>query len=630
MLFRRLGLVLAVYTAVRAAFLVSNRVAVSEADLTQVLGAFARGLRFDLSAIAYSNIPFILLSLAPVTVLARAWYQRLLFALFVLVNGALTVVNVGDVGYYPFTGTRVTMEVFALTGEATAQAGQLFVNFWMLTVFGIGLVAVLVLGYPRAAAAPAPRPARLAPAAAARFAVLLLVFLAARGGWQKKPLKPIHAFTSGSHEVGILTLNSAFTLIHSPRERPLAPVEHFADVREAEALLAAPDGGAARGSLAGQNVMFLILESFGTEFWGDTAREVSGLTPFLDSLAGQGLFFTNGFANGRRSMDALPSLLLGVPLLAGRSIAVSRYQSNEWRGLGHFLGDAGYHTSMYHGAPRGTMFFDAIAAMAGIEEFHPLERFPDDLQDDAFDGHWGLYDEPALQYVAEALGRQPTPWFSLAFTISTHHPYPVPEAYEGSLPSGPREIHQNVAYVDLALRRFFEAARQQPWFENTLFVITGDHTAPMRAPRWDTPLGRYMVPVLLFHPSRALPRVDEERVVQHVDLFATVLDLLDVRPERVPLFGRSIFSPVPGEAVIAADEVYWLVRRDGVVERHPDGRQRTLAYRREATGLEADWERTAVSDSLDRQLWAHVQHYTTAMIENTFYRVVPARSDGGG
>jgi phosphoglycerol transferase MdoB-like AlkP superfamily enzyme len=627
---RRLALVLAAYGAVRAVFLVDHRGQFVETSALTLVGAFLQGMRFDLSAIAYSNLPFILLSLAPAALLAARWYQRTLLTLFVGVNATAVIIMMGDVGYYPFTGTRVTMDVFALTGEATAQLDQLLVNFAGLVSVTLILVAALVVFYPRRAADAANRAARSTPRAAIGvLAVLALTVLAARGGTQKKPLNPIHAFTSGQHEVGILTLNSAFTLLHSPRERELEPVEFFTDDREADALIRAPYGyAAATGSEAPrrpQNVVLLILESFGTEFWGGDSLEQPGLTPFLDSLREHGIFLTNAFANGRRSMDALPSILLGVPLYSGRSIAVSGYQGNEWRGLGHFLEDAGFHTSMFHGAPKGTMYFDAIAAMSGIRDFYPLERFPEDVQREGFDGHWGLFDEPALQFAAHELTAHPEPWFSTLFTISTHHPYRVPSEYRDALPEGSREIHQSVAYVDLAVRRFFETARTQPWFEHTLFVLTGDHTPPLRSPRYDTALGRYMVPVLLYHPTESLPGVDASRITQHVDLFATVLDYTGARPARVPAFGRSLFADVPGEAVLTTDNTYWMVRQEGVVERMPDGSERALAYQRERTGRVAAELSEPQAAALSQRLLAHVQHYTMSMINNSFYRELPPK-----
>lgn len=624
-LLARLGLAALVYQLVRLVFFVDHRANFADVPAGDIAFAFVNGLRFDLSAIAYTNIPFILLSLAPAAVLARRWYQRLLMSLFLVANGAATIVMMGDVGYYPFTGTRVTMDVFALTGEATAQADQLFLNFAGLTALGVALLASLWALYPRMRAGTepvAPRP--MLRSLGSGFAIVALTALAARGGFQKKPLNPIHAFSSGSHEVGILTLNSAFTLLQSPRGRQLEPVSYFADEREVNEILATSYGFTeAMGPNAPakpQNIVLLILESYATEFWGGVDREQPQLTPFLDSLRGQGVFYTESFANGRRSMDALPSILLGVPLYRGQSIAVSKYQSNQWIGLGHLLGEAGYHTSFFHGAPKGTMYFDAIASLSGIADFYPLERFPEATQSEAFDGHWGLYDEEALQFAVRQVGTFREPWFATMFTISTHHPYRVPPRYLDSLPKGTREIHQSVAYVDLAVRRFFDEARQQPWFENTLFVITGDHTPPMRSSRYDTPVGRYMVPTLLYHPSGLLPKLDSTRIVQHVDLFPTILDYAGQRPTAVPRFGRSLFADATGEAVLTTDETYWIVRRDGVLERTPTGAERVLAYRRERTGSEAVTMSPELQAELSRRLSAYVQHYTMSLINNAFYR----------
>ena len=472
----------------------------------------------------------------------------------------------------------------------------------------------------------------------------------------------MHAFEGGDQEMGLLTLNSTFTLLQSPLEPEMEALAFFPTDEEARRILEAPFGlrgglsGGARGAapagvtpsrsppggtLAGAaavalsgatrspgasppNVVLLILESFATEFWG-AANGGEGYTPFLDTLVPRGIFLPNNFANGRRSIDALPSILLGVPSLAATSVAQSSYQGNQWKGLGHLLGDAGYHTSFFHGAPKGTMYFDAIAAMAGIREFHPLERYPREGQERDFDGNWGLYDEPFLQHVAAELGRQPTPFFSSVFTISTHQPYGVPPAYEDVLPEGELEIHQSVRYVDLAVQKFFEAVREESWYLNTLFIITGDHTQPTRSLDYDTFLGRYMVPLLLFHPGMKLPPVDGERITQHVDLFPTILDVAGVEPGRIPAFGRSVFAPVSGEAILQSNGVHWLVRKEGVLQRDPGGEEYLFAYRRHRT------EATPVEDAgaatpraLAVRLQAHLQHFSNSLIRNSFYRGEPA------
>ncbi len=621
---RRLLLVLGVYTLARVVFLIDHFDLFRDQGVGALFAAFLRGARFDLSAIAYSNVPFILLSLAPGTWLARRGYQRLLLTLFVVVNGAMAIIMFGDIAYFPFTGTRVTLDVFAFSGEAATQSPQLLKNYAGLASLTIGMIIALGVFFPRMPQAVTARARWTTPLLA--LGVIVLTGIGARGGLQKKPLKPIHAFAQGDHELGVLALNSAFTLIHSPTDRQLTPVTYFADDRDAEALLRAPFGfsavAAARGLPQRQNVVLIVLESVGSEFWGARDRDVR-LTPFLDSLAEQGVFYRNGFSNGRRSMDALPSILLGVPLLMGRSVAVSAYQGNEWHGLGDLLGRNGYRTAFFHGAVKGTMFFDAIAGMAGIESFLPLEAFPDSVRARDFDGHWGLYDEPAMQWAAEEMGRFQEPFFAVVFTISTHHPYQLPPAFEGAYPERSGDLHASVRYLDHAVRQFFERVKDEPWYSNTLFILTGDHTAPDRAVRFDTDLGRFMVPTLLFHPkgTGALPPLDATRITQHVDLFPTILDYTGSDPGRIPLFGRSLFADTPGEAILQSNDIFWLVRRDAVLQREPNGTERLFALEGERSGSTPPGARgAALAPELRRRLDAYVQHYANGMIRNTFFR----------
>jgi hypothetical protein len=623
LLARRLGILLVVYAIIRLVFLVDHRAQFDESTVWEVGGAFLAGMRFDISAIVYSNLPIILLSFVPAPWSETRWFQRVLFALFAVINFALVSLMVADVGYYPFTGTRVTPDIFQLAHDASAQAPQLLMNYAGLASIAILLVVGLVLFYPHADTDQAIRRSRPQQMLVS-LAVVVVALIGARGGVQKKPLNTIHAFAGGNHEIGVLTLNTAFTLLRSPRRPELGRVTFFANDNEAADLLRGPYG---YGQLARalrlperQNIVVIMLESVGTEFWGAADREVRR-TPFLDSLARHGAFFRNGFANGRRSMDALPSILIGVPLLMGQSVAISGYQGNEWRGVGHFLGGAGYQTTFFHGAPKGTMYFDAIAAMSGIERFHPLEDFPDSMRRDDFDGYWGLYDGPAMQWAAEEIDKLAQPFFSMIFTISTHHPYQLPPAYEGKFAEGPQEMHSSLEYLDLAVRQFFERVQHAPWYDNTLFILTGDHTAPQRSERFDTALGRFMVPILLFHPQGKLPPLDTTRIVQHVDLFPTILDYAGVDPGQVPRFGRSLFGEAPGEAILQSNNVFWIVRQDGVLQRDPNGSERLFTLQGEQTGATpGDAGAQAIEPILRQRLNAYLQHYASSLRGNSFYR----------
>ena len=127
------------------------------------------------------------------------------------------------------------------------------------------------------------------------------------------------------------------------------------------------------------------------------------------------------------------------------------------------------------------------------------------------------------------------------FTISSHHPYHVPEQYKGKLPQGPLPIQQCVAYTDLSLRRFFETVRRMPWYRNTLFVITADHAVTGVRPEYSHLVGRFSIPFILYDPRGEL--VGQDRTtLQQADFLPTLLDLLGLQRETVS-FGHNVFSP---------------------------------------------------------------------------------------
>lgn len=646
LILRQLAVLLAVYTFLRVAFLVAHQELFRGQPLGGVADAFLHGLRFDLAAIALSNIPFVLLLMAPWSLTQRTGFVRTLKGCFVGVNTFLIMVMVADLEYFSFTGGRITLDLIYLSSDAGAQADQLLLNHLPLALLAAALGLFLFSTFPRLQPPERSGTGWLG-GGLHRLAILGTVVVVGRGGFQDKVLEPIHAFHSADQELGVLTLNSAFTFIKSPLQPELEPLDFFQSPTDVARVLQAPhgfdrpwvrrelpsgDGGSpgailpvaeATGddrSLLRPNVVILILESFATEFWG-AANGGVGYTPFLDSLVPEGLFFANNFANGRRSIEALPSVLLGVPALMSNPLAKSSYQGNEWVGLGHLLEGAGYHTSFFHGAVQGTMYFDVIARMAGMRDYYPLERYPEERQEADYDGHWGIYDGPFLDFALQELGTHREPFFTTVFTISSHPPYTLPEEWEAVLPEGELEMHQNVLYVDRMLEEFFAAARQEPWFKNTLFVITGDHTQPSRSLNYDTLLGRYMVPLLLYHPGMTLPAVDPDRITQQVDLLPTILDVVGVEsPGQLPLFGRSVFSPSPGEAVLRSNGTYWLVREEGVLQRDPDGTERLFAYERQETVPVEVTAESGLKLEMSRHLRAHLQHFSNSLITNSFYQ----------
>ncbi|MBW3129969.1 LTA synthase family protein [Hymenobacter profundi] len=629
LLLRRFSLLLAVYLLLRLGFYWANHTTFQEAATGQVLLAFWHGFRFDIAALLLLNLPWVVLSVVPAY--GRGW-QRLLRVLYVLLNTLGITLNIIDAEYFKFIGRRTSNELTTIGDDVRRQAGQLVEQYWYLLLPLLGLLALLWWWYPmptqRTVQAEqtrqrTQRPAQRYGSWAAQLVVLIgLIVLGIRGGLQLKPLRTGAAFVQQPAVLGHLALNSTFTFIKSLGYQSIDHRQYFASDTALRQALAARPLPAPTLPPRPDNVVVLLLESFASEYVG-VENNGHGYTPFFDSLATQGLFFREHYANGRRSIEALPATLAGLPSLLESPFITSNFQTDELHGLGEILTRQGYSTSMYHGAQNGTMGFNTFAGAAGMQRYLGLEEYPNATQSPDFDGHWGIFDEPYLQYFARQLGQQQQPFFSLLFTLSSHEPFGLPAGYEKRFPKGTQPIHRTIAYTDFALRQFFKAAARQPWYQNTLFILLADHTSQSDQRGYQNTLGAYKTPLLLFHSSHALPPADTHRITQQADVPATVLDYLH-RGAGVPLlpFGYSVFDQdTSGRAVFLSGGSYFLVHTDFVTELTADNQVRLYPYRTHfipATPLpNPDPQKLR---QYGDELKACVQFYVNGLVDNTLYK----------
>lgn len=625
LLIRRFSLLLGAYLLLRAGFFAFNHVTFQDATAAQVALAFWHGFRFDIAGLLLLNVPFILLSLVPSR--ARAW-QRLVRVVWLVLNSLGVALNLIDVEYFRFIGRRTSNELLTIGDDVRRQAGQLLLSYWFLLLpFGLLLAALWRL-YPL----PRPVPAGAAPAARRRGRAALvyagqvlvlsgLVVLGIRGGVQLKPLRTGHAFMQSPPVLGHVALNSTFTFLKSLGYQQLERREFFPTTQQARQALA-PSLPPPRPDAPRDNVVVLLLESFASEYTGiENGRQ--GYTPFFDSLATQGLFFREHYANGRRSIEALPAVLAGLPSLLESPFITSNFQTNELHGLGEILGQQGYATSVFHGAQNGTMGFNTFSGIAGVQQYFGLNEYPGGTQSPDFDGHWGIADEPYLQYFARQLSRQPQPFFSTLFTLTSHEPFVVPKPYAGRFPTGTLPIHGVIGYTDFALRQFFKTASRQPWYRRTLFILLADHTSQSDRPDYQNTLGSYKTPLLLFHPGRQLPAADVNRITQQADVPATITDLLNVPADRQLLpFGYSVFdSRNAGRALFLSGSSLFLVHRDFVTELTADDKIRLYPYQtHQLLAQPLANPDPAKLRQYGNEVRAAAQLYTDGLLDNSFYR----------
>jgi phosphoglycerol transferase MdoB-like AlkP superfamily enzyme len=619
---RRLGIVLALYTCLRGLFLLCNYHRFSGVSGREIATAFVQGIRFDLAAVAAINLIFTLLTFLPRRLEPAPAWERLTRIVFLVLNTPFLFINVIDLEYFQFTGRRSTLELFSLAGDAAVQPLMVARYYWPLVLLGVALFAVLFFLYK----APAPVPAVVHRATIQSWLLNLVSavtfsIVAIRGGLQMKPLATAQAMPAAPSDVGELALNSSFTVLKSYNQRRLSRVHYFSSRSDLMQFLRPLVEG--RKIIPDEprrdNVVILVLESFAAEYMG-AGNGGARYTPFLDSLAGQALFFPHNYANGRRSIEAMPSILAGLPSLMPDALLESIYQNNQLLGLGSLLTPRGYTCSFFHGAQNGTMRFDIFMRRAGIPLYFGLKEYPDRADSD---GHWGILDEPYLQYVARELSRQKPPFAATVFTLSSHHPYAVPDKYRGRFKKGTLAIHESIGYTDFAIEQFFATARQQPWYSNTLFIITADHTQKLETPDYMNPLGEHRVPLIFFQPQLRFPGVDTNRVTEQVDILPSVLDYLQIQPDRRLLFGKSVFRDGEGRAFLYEGGRYWLVRGQRALEFTPEGGSRLfdLGHDRQ---LKSPLPVGAGSSSdLEREAKALVQYFNNGMIDNNLYDSIP-------
>lgn len=567
----RLGLVALMYTLMRGIFYLYNKDLLGIDSWHQLGRIFYGGLRFDASAIIYTNVLVILLHLLPLTVRHRPKYQRAIGWIYWLSNIPMLVLNLGDVVYYRFTGRRTSLDVL---DEFASEDPLGFVHFlwsyWGITLTGITLVTVWVWLYRRIAVVVRPtlrRPWLYYISSLVLSTVCVGLSIGAmRGGFlhATRPISPANASAYvDKAEQRAMVLNTPFTMLRLIGKPELPPYRFMPDEKATKYFdpIYRPEVQPTpySGKMRGRNVVVIIWESLAREWVGGLNQDIhdyEGYTPFVDSLLSQSYYFTEAYAGGTKSIDAMPNLFSSVPK-PDSPFVLSPYSGNRLSSIAQIARDAGYSTAFFHNAPNGSMGFDAMAHQLGFEYYYGKDEFGDNSQ---FDGSWGIWDEPFLQFVCRTLGSLQEPFLAAEFTTTSHEPYRLPKDYESVFSEGPLPIHRCVRYTDYALRQFFTLARSQPWYANTLFVITADHAVPGVLEQYKNSRGAFRIPMIFFDPQGMLVGSNSEAIVQQADLMPTLIDLLGLERDVVA-FGKNMLAPTGANwAVNTISGGYQLIR----------------------------------------------------------------------
>lgn len=521
-------------------FFIANRHAFSNIKLLDILAAFW----IDAVTVSLTFIPFAILWLLPYPTRKKLWYKSIFRILFLLNIAFLCAANLLDVIYYNYAGKRSTFDLFAVLGYEK-NIGNHWVtyakDFWWLALLLILFLILANFIFNKIYRWFIPEKSNVKPLKYALSLVLTVAVLVvvARGGFGLRPISLISISKLTSPENTGFVSNTAFTMLKSFEEPGLERLELLSDTQadkyfsplhrfESRPFTELPDT---------MNVVVVILESFGNE-WLGSSKENESFTPFFDSLCNEGFFFPNSYANGTKSIEAMPAVLASIPTLMETPYITSRYASNKIDGVGFLLKKRGYSSAFFHGATKGSMNFDGFAALIGLDLYFGKSDYPN--QEDS-DETWGIFDHKFLPWTARKMSEMKQPFFNSIFTISSHHPYEIPKELEGKLITGPYPICQSLNYSDYAMKAFMQEAEKQPWYNNTLFVFVADHTSSSRSSYYGQRAGKFSIPILYYMPNNQLPKQRNQQITQQIDILPSIFHLIGY-DEYFYAFGQSVFE----------------------------------------------------------------------------------------
>jgi phosphoglycerol transferase MdoB-like AlkP superfamily enzyme len=623
LLFIRIGLAYLFYFLARALFFLYNRDLIEVSSMFEFAKLAWHGLAFDTTAILYINSLFIVLSILPLYVNAKAGYQKFLMWLYFITNLIAYATNFIDFIYYRFNFGRSTIamtESVAHESNKWLLFGNFLVRYWHVFLLFIGLSYLWIYLYKKR------MPVYEKITGHARYwftSVFGLLFIAtmAVGGIRgdfKKSTRPINLVDASRYVTDIsqadVVLNTPFAIIRTLNVQSIKKVNYVSrDVIDREIK---PIKQYTTNPATTPNIVIFILESYGREYISSFNKNQNipgykGYSPFVDSLAQHSLIFTNAYANGYKSIHGMSSVLAGIPSFKD-AFTSSPYAKQDIESLVSVLKGQGYTTSFYHGAPNGSMGFLGFGNILGFDHYYGKTEYNND---DDFDGVWGIWDEPFFQYFNKNLSKEKQPFFATLFSVSSHEPYKVPEKYEGKFPKGDVNIHQPIGYTDYALKRFFNEAKKQPWFNNTIFVLVADHGNTIYYDEYKKIFNKNTVPILFYSPSGKYVGVNDD-FAQQIDIYPTLLDMIGYKkPFRS--WGRSLI----GEKDIAPFVVRYSANMYQFMGGNYictfDGRKVTGFYDKSDKGMTKNLigQRNAEMDILELRLKAFLQDYMARIID---------------
>lgn len=629
-------IVFVVYFIARVAFLLENYSYFSNhLSLSHFASLCWGGYIFDRSAIAYTNALYVVLMLLPIWIKEQRTYHLVCKWLFVIVNSLAFILNLCDAVYFPYTLRRTTTTVFREFSNENNMVdvflGEIIVH-WYLLLLAIVVIYLMwklyTIPHTHYCYYKTVR-SKIQYALIQLFLLVLitpLIIGACRGGLNSG-IRPITINNANQYVERptecALVLNTPFALIRTIGKDVFTVPPYFSNLQEAEKIFSPIHYPKPTHAFQKKNVVVLIVESFGREYIGAFNKDLEGgtykgYTPNVDKLIAQSRVYQYSFCNGRKSIDGMPSVLCGIPMFVSPFV-LTPASMNNYTGMAGLLATEGYETAFFHGANRGSMGFLAFANKTGFQHYYGREDYAEDKRfggDADFDGHWGIWDEPFLQYWATKIGEMKQPFITACFTVTSHTPYVIPNKYKKVYPEEGIVMHKCIRYTDMAIGKFFEFAKKQKWYKNTIFVLTSDHTNMSDHQQYQTDIGGFCSPIIIFDPSGAVSPGMQFGIAQQIDILPTVLSILGYNKPYLS-FGCDLITTPPSAtyAVNYLNGIYQYCKYGYVLQF--DGNKTKAIYRLDDKLMQHNLlGKVKEQAQMERELKAIIYQYMYRMVNN--------------
>ena len=550
-----LAFLLVLFASMRIVFIVNywHLVNVDMVPFTEIIKGFFKAIPLDIATSCYIMALPALVMFVSICLKKGFSYRWMRWYFYIIIAGYVLAV-MGEIGIYGEWGTKLSAKALAylenpseVMNTASTQQTVLLLSLWACFTLLFCWWYVRWIEPSKAERTSTRKPYWFM--YPSLFVLTFgLMFLGMRGGFSEIPISTSSGYFSNYKIVNIMTVNPAYNLAENlTNARKVNENAHFnyMDFETAQKITEEThqvecDSTVRILKTERPNVLIILLESWSADLIESLGGDPS-IAPNFHAMEKEGLLFTNFYASANRSQQAIASIIGGLPGLPVTTITNHQEKYYAIPSIIQPLDSLGYYSSFYFG---GELNYGNIMSYLRYNEFDRIVEGKD-VTERFHKGKLGIQDTDMLPWAAKDITKQPQPFFTTIFTLSTHSPYDYPKGYFDELewPQLEKVFVNSGKYTDVALKLFMDEARQQPWYDSTLFVFMADHSHPSYKNYPLESFEYHKIPLLLYGEPLmdSLRGTTFDNICGNTDFPATILAQLGVQHEQF-IWSKDVFN----------------------------------------------------------------------------------------